>query len=124
MDILDAYAGELEPLPIDFTNFYWSRPFTWRLEMSIFRREKGKDAESAEEYASWSRKRHAELLVKAAGAYKKNFGKHGGIIIWMGHDCYPCPANTSIIDYYRRPKPAALALKEKVFLRKPEETDV
>ena len=104
-------------------NVYWSRPYTWWLEIDIFKRETGKDAESVEEYVDWSQKRQAELLVKAVGTYKKNFGKHGGFIIWMGHDCYPCPANTSIIDYYRRPKPAALALKEKVFLRKPEETD-
>ncbi len=123
-DILDAYAGELKPWPMENANVYWSRPYTWWLEIDIFKRETGKDAESVEEYVDWSQKRQAELLVKAVGTYKKNFGKHGGFIIWMGHDCYPCPANTSIIDYYRRPKPAALALKEKVFLRKPEEIDV
>ncbi|MBP5274020.1 MAG: hypothetical protein ILO36_03675, partial [Abditibacteriota bacterium] len=123
-DILDAYAGELEPWPMENANVYWSRPYTWWLEIDIFKRETGKEAESVEEYVDWSQKRQAELLVKAVGTYKKNFGKHGGFIIWMGHDCYPCPANTSIIDYYRRPKPAALALKEKVFLRKPEEIDV
>jgi hypothetical protein len=29
----------------------------------------------------------------------------------MGHDCYPCPANTSIVDFDGQPKPAVAALK-------------
>jgi len=30
----------------------------------------------------------------------------------MGHDCFPCPNNTAILDFDGRPKPAALALGE------------
>jgi hypothetical protein len=28
----------------------------------------------------------------------------------MGHDSFPCTANTAILDYHGRPKPAATAL--------------
>jgi beta-mannosidase len=32
--------------------------------------------------------------------------------VWMGHDCFPCPSNTSVIDFAGKPKPAWEALKE------------
>jgi len=52
----------------------------------------------------------------AAQACKNRFPACGGFMVWMGHDCFPCPINTSVIDFYGNYKPAALALKE-VFLR-------
>jgi hypothetical protein len=39
---------------------------------------------------------------------------HGGEreqIVPHGHDCIPCGANTSLVDFERNPKPAALTLK-------------
>ena len=36
----------------------------------------------------------------------------GGFIVWMGHDSFPCTANTSVIDYEGNLKPAALALAD------------
>ena len=123
-DILDDYAGNLKPFPMENANVYWSRPFTWWLEIDIFEREMGKKADNVEEYIEWSQKRQAELLVKAIGTMKKRFPTSGGFVVWMGHDLYPCPANTSIIDYYRRPKPAAIALRDKVYRKKPSEIDI
>jgi hypothetical protein len=32
------------------------------------------------------------------------------VILWCGHDCFPCAVNTSIVDFEGVPKPAALAL--------------
>jgi hypothetical protein len=32
------------------------------------------------------------------------------VILWCGHDCFPCAVNTSIVDFEAAPKPAALAL--------------
>ena len=40
------------------------------------------------------------------------FPRCGGFIIWMGHDCFPCPSNTSIIDAEGNPKPAYHAVAE------------
>jgi len=123
-DILDAYAGDDLPFPIKIDSSYWARPFHWWLEFDAFQIEMGRLPETVEEYITWSQERQTTLLLKAAGNTKKRFPTAGGFIMWMGHDLYPCPANTSLIDYYRRPKPAAIALKEKVFTKKPKEIDV
>jgi beta-mannosidase len=58
----------------------------------------------------WSQKRQAEALEIAVGACKKRFPCCGGILLWCGHEAFPCPTNTSILDYHGEPKPAALAL--------------
>jgi hypothetical protein len=63
-----------------------------------------------EEYVAWGQERQAEALRIAASACKRRFPRCGGFIVWMGHDCFPCCANTSILDFDGRPKPAALAL--------------
>ncbi|MHB1001132.1 MAG: hypothetical protein ACYC27_17960 [Armatimonadota bacterium] len=44
------------------------------------------------------------------------FPKCGGVILWMGHDCFPCPANTSVVDFNGDPKPAAIAIS-KIFFK-------
>jgi hypothetical protein len=38
------------------------------------------------------------------------------MLIWHGHDCFPCTANTALLDFEGNPKPAALAVGE-VFAR-------
>ena len=54
----------------------------------------------------------AEAHAIATSVCKARFTLCGGYLIWMGHDCFPCPANTSIIDFEREPKPAFAALRE------------
>jgi len=49
-------------------------------------------------------------LSLAASACMSRFPRCGGFIVWMGHDCFPCTANTSIVDLNGQPKPAAIAL--------------
>jgi len=66
-------------------------------------------------YVEHTRREQAEGLAHAARCSKRRFPRCGGFIIWMGHDCFPCPANTSIIDADHAPKPAYHALRE-VFL--------
>lgn len=66
-------------------------------------------------YVEHTRREQAEGLAHAARCTKRRFPRCGGFIIWMGHDCFPCPANTSIIDADHAPKPAYHALRE-VFL--------
>ncbi len=53
-----------------------------------------------------TQREQAEGLAIAAKACKDRFPRCGGFIVWMGHDCFPCPANTSLIDFTRNPKPA------------------
>ncbi len=66
-------------------------------------------------YVEHTRREQAEGLAHAARCSKNRFPRCGGFLVWMGHDCFPCPANTSIIDFDHRPKPAWHALRE-VFL--------
>ena len=68
---------------------------------------------------AWSQARQADALAAAARACKRRFPRCGGIIIWMGHDCVPCTANTSIVDFDGAPKAAALALA-KIFRTSPD----
>jgi beta-mannosidase len=63
-------------------------------------------------YVEQTRREQAEALAMAARACKGRFPRCGGFIVWMGHDCFPCPANTSLVDFARRPKPAWHALRE------------
>ena len=55
---------------------------------------------------------HARALSIAVRACKDRFPRCGGVMLWMGHDCFPCTANTSIVDFNGEPKPAALAVGE------------
>ncbi len=90
----------------------WNYPLPWWNEHGTFRLEHGRDPESADEYVAWSQRRQSIMLHYIAAACKKRFPACGGIIIWMGHDCFPGAANTSILDYDGEFKPAALALRE------------
>ena len=72
----------------------------------------GLDADKAlEQYVELTQHHQAEAYAIAASSCKRRFPKCGGFIIWMGHDLYPCPANNSVIDFDRKPKPAYHALK-------------
>jgi beta-mannosidase len=68
--------------------------------------------ESLAAYVEHTRREQAEGLAIAARACKARFPRCGGFIVWMGHDCFPCPSNTSVIDFAGQPKPAWYALKE------------
>ena len=109
-EIVRKYAGDCSPMPVSEDNPVWRRPLTWWIEADAFQAEHGRAPETLDEYVAWSQSRQAEALTIAVTACKDRFPRCGGILLWCGHDCYPCPANTSIIDYHGEPKPAALAL--------------
>lgn len=109
--IIRRYAGEYQTMPCAPGNPLWRRTSVWWCEDGKFEKEKGREPESLEEYVEWSQARQAEALSIAVRACKSRFPRCGGVLIWMGHDCFPCLANTSIIDFLGQPKPAALALR-------------
>ncbi len=109
--VIRQYAGAFAPFPVTEDSPVWRRPLTWWVEAEAFRKEQGREPENLEEYVAWSQARQAEALAFAVRASKDRFPRIGGILVWCGHDCYPCPANTSIIDIHGDPKPAATALK-------------
>lgn len=98
-------------MPVSETNPVWRRPLTWWVEVDAFKGEFGREPDTLEEYVHWSQARQAEALRIAVKACKDRFPRCGGILLWCGHDCYPCSANTSIIDFHGNPKPAALTLQ-------------
>lgn len=117
-DLIRRYAGDCDPYPGDYANPLWRRTGWW-IEWPQYTEEIGREPETLEAYVAWGQQRQAEALRVAAQACKDRFPACGGFIVWMGHDCFPCTANTSVIDFEGHPKPAAFALAE-VFGRRSE----
>ena len=117
VDLLERFRGPFDLWPPTAQNPYWRRSPFW-IEWPDFVREY-ENAETAtiDEFVTWSQARQARALSLAASSCKNRFPRCGGFIVWMGHDCFPCTANTSIVDFDGRPKPAAIAL-QKVFTDK------
>lgn len=111
-EIIRRYAGDIDPVPGTAENPLWSRHTSWWVEWPVFVQEKGREPAGLEEYVDWSQQRQKAALLIAVNACKDRFPRCGGILLWMGHDSFPCTANTSIVDFDGNPKPAALALKE------------
>jgi beta-mannosidase len=113
VDVIEATAGELNPLPATRDNPLWRRT-AWWIDWSDFEKEHGREPLNLPEYVEWSQQRQARALAMAAEACKGRYPRCGGFIVWMGHDAFPCTANTSVFDFHGHPKPAAIALA-KVF---------
>ena len=116
VDVICAYAGGLPETPGVYANPLWRRTLWW-IEWPEFVKEVGREPASLEEFVDWSQGRQAEALRIVASTLKEKFPRCGGVIFWMGHDSFPCTANTSIIDFEGRPKPAAVEI-QRVFLGK------
>lgn len=110
VDIIRAFKGDLPEAPGTRDNPLWRRT-SWWIDWPVFVEEHGREPESLEEYVAWSGERQARALSIAAAACKRRFPRCGGFIIWMGHDCFPCTANTAIVDFYGRLKPAGIAIR-------------
>ena len=111
-EIIIKYKGNFDVLPANQDNPLWNR-FSWWIDWNEYVNEhKGNPIHNLENYVSWSQDRQAKGLSIALEACKKRFPNCGGFIIWMGHDSFPCTANTSIIDFDGNPKPAAIAVSK------------
>ena len=119
VEIIRKYSGGITPFPCSDRNTLWKR-HSWWIEWEQFCAEHGREANNLDEYVNWGQKRQKDALMHAAKCSKKRFPKCGGFIIWMGHDSYPCTANTSIIDFEGKLKPAGEAVKD-IFNKSQEE---
>ncbi len=117
LDILEQYYAPGSLLPIDERNPIWLRFGFW-IQADRFQKEHGRPPRDLAEFVTWSQQLQTVCIERAARAIKGRFPRCGGIIMWMGHDCFPCPSNTAILDFHGRMKPAAVAL-QKIFLAKP-----
>ena len=111
-EVLHRYAAD-HALPADKSNPYYLHISAWWIQWEDYLASGGNPADLAA-YVTWSQTRQAEALTHAARVCKKRFPAIGGIIFWMGHDCFPCPVNTSVIDFSGAIKPAGEAVA-KVF---------
>lgn len=111
LDIIELYRGACDVWPATEANPLWRRT-SWWIEWPQFVAVVGREPRDLEEYITWSQARQGEALAIAARACKGRFPRCGGFIVWMGHDSFPCTANTAIVDFEGRPKPAAIALAE------------
>jgi beta-mannosidase len=112
--MINKYKGKYDALPANTTNPLW-RNVNWWIEWNDYLKDrKNEPTNSLEDYVKWSQKRQTEGLCIALRNCKNRFPACGGFIIWMGHDSFPCPVNTSIIDFDGNLKPVAYEL-EKIF---------
>lgn len=115
--MIRQYAGNAAPFPIA-GNPLWNYPLPWWNENSAFVAEFGREPESLEEYVTWNQQRQAQILCYIIATEKRRFPECGGVIIWMGHDCFPMTSSPALLDFNGEYKPAALALRE-IFLQEP-----
>jgi len=96
---------------------YWMHTAAWWTQWEFFKAGTGLTGDVETDLAAYVEETQAcqaEAYGIAAKTCKDRFPRCGGFIIWMGHDCFPCPANNSVIDFLCAPKPAYYAL-QKVF---------
>ncbi len=94
---------------------YWAHTATWWTQWDLYTSGKRLTEDSGANLAAYveeTQARQAEAYAVAAAACKGRFPRCGGFIVWMGHDCFPCPANNAIIDFLGIPKPAYYALQQ------------
>lgn len=110
IECIRRYIGEFQEFPPVGDNPYWGRPTHWWIDWSIITANLGREPADLEEYVYLSQKRQADALSIAMKSCKERFPGIGGVLLWTGHDTFPIPINTSIVDFHGNPKPAALAL--------------
>ena len=108
-ELIHKYKGDLQAFPCSHDNPLWNRNPNW-IDWPKFAQEKGHAPANLEEFVAWSQARQAAALALAARAAKSRFPACGGFFVWMGHDAFPCTANTAVIDFEGNLKPAGIAL--------------
>ncbi len=111
IDIINKYKGDCQSFPANADNLFWRR-HPWWVDWEQFIKEVGRQPDGLEEFVNWGQKRQSDALCFAVEACKDRFPECGGIMIWIGHDCFPSNASCSIIDFEGNPKPAAMELSK------------
>jgi beta-mannosidase len=112
--MMKKYAGDEDLWPAVSDNPLWTHSSLWWLpKQAMLEQIKGiSGAAALKKYVLLSQQLQGDVLSLAARTCKDRFPTCGGFLIWMGHDCFPCQANTSIIDVEQNPKPAYDRVKE------------
>jgi beta-mannosidase len=112
-ELILKYHSEELIWPPTKKNLLWLHANSWWIQWDKFQAqvEGLKPREALAHFVQLSQDQQAKALGIAAQKTKARFPSVGGFLIWMGHDAFPCLANTSIIDFDQNPKPAYQALK-------------
>lgn len=111
-ELIWKYSGGEATWPPD--SAYWRHASGWWTQWDRLKDKfaHAKPPAALQEFTDYTRREQAEKLVFAIRAKKAQFPRCGGFLIWMGHDAFPCLANTSIVEFDHVLKPAALAVAE------------
>lgn len=107
--LIRRYAGGLAETPGTLDSPLWRRS-SWWIDWPQFVEAHGREPADLEEFVTWDQERQRRALEIATRLTKQRFPGCGGILLWMGHDSFPCTSNTAIVDFDGNPKPAALAV--------------
>ena len=111
-EMINKYRGSFRAMPANTNNPLW-RTVNWWTDWREYLKEQCETSlNSIAKYVEWSQKRQTEGLCIALKSCKERFPGCGGFIIWLWHDSYPCPVNTSLIDFEGNLKPAAIELQK------------
>ncbi len=113
MSILEAYYPIDQLSTISADNPYWRRCHLW-IDTAGYAADHGHPPDSLASYVEWSQAHQSEALLLALDSALRRFPAIGGMIFWMGHDAFPCVANTSLLDFHGDPKPAAIAIRQRL----------
>lgn len=114
VDCILRYAGIDGAWPPSGENPLYMHACAWWLQWDKFRAqiEDLEPAVGLRRYVELSQQLQADALTVAAATCKERFPRCGGILLWMGHDLFPCPVNTAVIDFDATPKAAYYAVRE------------
>jgi len=113
-EMLLKYAGDSSCWPPTIENPYWRHTSAWWLQWERFQGSLDHLApqDAMARYIELSQTFQAQALGMAAEISRSRFPRCGGFLVWMGHDTFPCPSNTAVIDFEGNPKPAYRALQK------------
>ena len=108
--LIEKYAGDLAIFPAHAGSRYWTRITTWWIDWQRLVAAHGREPADMAEYVAWSQALQALMLSREMQACKARFPRCGGVLMWSGHDTFPLPINTSLIDFDGGLKPSAEAV--------------
>jgi beta-mannosidase len=114
LELISKYAGDYSAWPCSLDNPLWNHSAAFWTQPQLVEEVSSitDETQATAEVIRRSQERQAEFLAYAVRSCKHRFPQCTGFMVWMGHDAFPVPSNTSIIDFDGTPKPAFHALKE------------
>lgn len=113
--LLEQNHGGLPAWPADDTNQLWLHHGSWWIGWELLTRVFGpwdkEDSGQLRQQIDCSRFLQAEGLRYVLEACRRRAFSCSLATIWMGHDCYWCTANNSVIEYNTALKPAYSAVQ-------------